>query len=239
MSAEVIAGDLGLDLYTVNLATVVDKYVGETEKNLERIFTEAAGVNGVLLFDEGRRDFRQAFGSTGRARPLREHGKRVFVAAHRNLRRPRHPRHQPAGQPGRGLHSPTGHRGRFPGPRRAAAPRALGRLSRSYSAPFVRCGPGLPRRFLRTGRRAHPVGRRHRRVPGRRGRPLGEHGRPRRRGRPGIPQARAAGAGTRIRKIRRSPVRAQSERLLRFIDLGWSVRTKRIIRTGVRYRWAD
>jgi winged helix domain-containing protein/ATPase family protein associated with various cellular activities (AAA) len=52
MSAEVIAYDLGLDLYTVDLATVVDKYVGETEKNLERIFTEAAGVNGVLLFDE-------------------------------------------------------------------------------------------------------------------------------------------------------------------------------------------
>ena len=52
MSAEVLAGDLGLDLYTVNLATVVDKYVGETEKNLERIFTEADGVNAVLLFDE-------------------------------------------------------------------------------------------------------------------------------------------------------------------------------------------
>ncbi|GAB2630553.1 ATP-binding protein [Streptomyces capparidis] len=52
MSAEVIAADLGLDLYTVDLATVIDKYVGETEKNLERIFTEAAGVNGVILFDE-------------------------------------------------------------------------------------------------------------------------------------------------------------------------------------------
>lgn len=52
MSAEVVAADLGLDLYTVDLATVIDKYVGETEKNLERIFTEAAGVNGVLLFDE-------------------------------------------------------------------------------------------------------------------------------------------------------------------------------------------
>jgi hypothetical protein len=52
MSAEVIASELGLDLYAVNLATVIDKYVGETEKNLERIFTEAAGVNGVLLFDE-------------------------------------------------------------------------------------------------------------------------------------------------------------------------------------------
>ena len=52
MSAEVIAGELGLDLYTIDLATVVDKYVGETEKNLERIFTEAGGVNAVLLFDE-------------------------------------------------------------------------------------------------------------------------------------------------------------------------------------------
>lgn len=52
MSAEVIASDLGLDVYTVNLATVVDKYIGETEKNLERIFAEAGGVNAVLFFDE-------------------------------------------------------------------------------------------------------------------------------------------------------------------------------------------
>lgn len=52
MTAEVIADDLGLDLYSVNLAAVVDKYVGETEKNLERIFAEASGVNAVLLFDE-------------------------------------------------------------------------------------------------------------------------------------------------------------------------------------------
>ena len=52
MSAEVVAADLGMDLYVIDLSTVVDKYVGETEKNLERIFTEAAGVNGVLLFDE-------------------------------------------------------------------------------------------------------------------------------------------------------------------------------------------
>jgi AAA+ superfamily predicted ATPase len=52
MSAEVIAADLGLDLYTVDLSSVIDKYVGETEKNLERIFSEAAGVNAVLFFDE-------------------------------------------------------------------------------------------------------------------------------------------------------------------------------------------
>jgi hypothetical protein len=52
MAAEVIAADLGMDLYAVDLATVVDKYIGETEKNLERIFSEAEGVNGVILFDE-------------------------------------------------------------------------------------------------------------------------------------------------------------------------------------------
>lgn len=52
MAAEVIAADLELDLYAVDLSSVIDKYVGETEKNLERIFTGAAGVNAVLLFDE-------------------------------------------------------------------------------------------------------------------------------------------------------------------------------------------
>ncbi len=52
MAAEVLAAELGLDLYAVDLATVVDKYVGETEKNLDRIFAEAERVNGVLLFDE-------------------------------------------------------------------------------------------------------------------------------------------------------------------------------------------
>jgi hypothetical protein len=52
MSAEVMAGELGLDLYVIDLSTVIDKYVGETEKNLDRIFSEADRVNGVLLFDE-------------------------------------------------------------------------------------------------------------------------------------------------------------------------------------------
>ena len=52
MGAEAMASSLGLDLYQVNLATVVDKYIGETEKNLERIFAAAEGVNGVILFDE-------------------------------------------------------------------------------------------------------------------------------------------------------------------------------------------
>jgi len=52
LASEVIAGELGLDLYVIDLSTVVDKYIGETEKNLDRIFVEADRVNGVLLFDE-------------------------------------------------------------------------------------------------------------------------------------------------------------------------------------------
>jgi SpoVK/Ycf46/Vps4 family AAA+-type ATPase len=52
ISAEVVAHDLGLDLYVIDLSTVIDKYVGETEKNLDRIFAEADRLNGVLLFDE-------------------------------------------------------------------------------------------------------------------------------------------------------------------------------------------
>jgi SpoVK/Ycf46/Vps4 family AAA+-type ATPase len=52
MSAEVIANDLGLDLYKIDLSSVVSKYIGETEKNLNRIFTEAEHSNVILFFDE-------------------------------------------------------------------------------------------------------------------------------------------------------------------------------------------
>ncbi|MDZ7309069.1 MAG: AAA family ATPase [candidate division KSB1 bacterium] len=52
MAAEVIANDLGLDLYKIDLSAVVSKYIGETEKNLNRIFTEAEHSNAILFFDE-------------------------------------------------------------------------------------------------------------------------------------------------------------------------------------------
>jgi ATPase family associated with various cellular activities (AAA) len=52
MAAQVIAGELGLELFRIDLATVVSKYIGETEKNLDGIFTAAEGSNAILLFDE-------------------------------------------------------------------------------------------------------------------------------------------------------------------------------------------
>ncbi len=52
MAAEIIANELGLDLFRIDLSRVVSKYIGETEKNLERIFAAAVRSNSVLLFDE-------------------------------------------------------------------------------------------------------------------------------------------------------------------------------------------
>jgi SpoVK/Ycf46/Vps4 family AAA+-type ATPase len=52
LSAEVIAAELGMSLFRVNVANVVSKYIGETEKNLTKVFAEARGSHSVLLFDE-------------------------------------------------------------------------------------------------------------------------------------------------------------------------------------------
>ena len=52
MAASIIARALELDLYKIDLAAVVSKYIGETEKNLDRIFAEGQTSNAVLFFDE-------------------------------------------------------------------------------------------------------------------------------------------------------------------------------------------
>ena len=52
MAAEVLAGELQLDLYRIDLSAVVSKYIGETEKNLSRVFAAAEESGAILLFDE-------------------------------------------------------------------------------------------------------------------------------------------------------------------------------------------
>ena len=52
MAAEVLAGDLGLDLFRIDLSSVVSKYIGETEKNLRRVFDAAEDGGTILFFDE-------------------------------------------------------------------------------------------------------------------------------------------------------------------------------------------
>jgi SpoVK/Ycf46/Vps4 family AAA+-type ATPase len=52
MAASILAQELGLDLYKIDLSTVVSKYIGETEKQLSQIFREAQSSNASLFFDE-------------------------------------------------------------------------------------------------------------------------------------------------------------------------------------------
>jgi hypothetical protein len=52
LAAEVLAGELGLDLFVIDLSQVISKYIGETEKNLRKVFDAAEGGGALLLFDE-------------------------------------------------------------------------------------------------------------------------------------------------------------------------------------------
>ena len=52
MAADVLGTELRLDVYRIDLSAVVSKYIGETEKNLRKIFDEAEGGGSILLFDE-------------------------------------------------------------------------------------------------------------------------------------------------------------------------------------------
>ncbi|MBN1372015.1 MAG: ATP-binding protein [Anaerolineaceae bacterium] len=52
MAAQIIAGELGLSLYRIDLSSVVSKYIGETEKNLAEVFSQAEASNAILFFDE-------------------------------------------------------------------------------------------------------------------------------------------------------------------------------------------
>ncbi|HZH31995.1 MAG TPA: ATP-binding protein [Pyrinomonadaceae bacterium] len=59
MAAGLLAHEQGVDLYKVDLSAVVSKYVGETEKNLSRVFAEAEDANAIIFFDEGEALFGQ------------------------------------------------------------------------------------------------------------------------------------------------------------------------------------
>ena len=52
MAAGIVARDLGLELFKIDLSRIVDRYIGETEKNLGRLFDEATEARAILLFDE-------------------------------------------------------------------------------------------------------------------------------------------------------------------------------------------
>ena len=96
MAAEVIANELGLDIYKIDLSGVVSKYIGETEKNLDRIFTAAENSNAILFFDEAD----ALFGKRSEVRDSHDRYANIEIilpaAKDGGVRGHRDPGHQPA-----------------------------------------------------------------------------------------------------------------------------------------------
>jgi SpoVK/Ycf46/Vps4 family AAA+-type ATPase len=75
MAAELLARKGGVDLYKVDLSAVVSKYVGETEKNLSRVFAEAEDSNAIIFFDEAD----ALFGKRGEVKEARDRWANIEV----------------------------------------------------------------------------------------------------------------------------------------------------------------
>lgn len=75
MAAELLGREYGMQLYKVDLSAVVSKYVGETEKNLSKVFTEAEDANAILFFDEGE----ALFGKRGEVKDARDRWANIEV----------------------------------------------------------------------------------------------------------------------------------------------------------------
>ncbi len=87
MTACLLGKSTGRPVYRIDLSQVVSKYIGETEKNLARIFDQAEHKNWILFFDEADALFGKRTGNPRCPRPLRQPGGVVSPATHRNLRR--------------------------------------------------------------------------------------------------------------------------------------------------------
>ena len=172
MAAEIIAGELGLDLYKIDLSGVVSKYIGETEKNLDAHLQRGRERQRDPVLRRGRRAVRQALRGARLPRPLRQHRDRLPAAADGGVRGRRHPGHQPAPEHGRGVRPAAALRRRVPLPRRRAARPHLGAAVPRRGRPrpghrFRPSGPAVPGH-----RRQHQEHRALRRLPrGHRARP--------------------------------------------------------------------
>ena len=172
MAAEVLARELDLDLYRIDLAGVVNKYIGETEKNLRRIFAAAEESGAILFFDEADALF-------GKRTDVRDsHDRYANIEVDYLLQRmeaytrPRDPGNEPQVGARSGVPAAPPIPRRFPvprgGPPAAHLAEGLAADRADRSARFRRSGAARP------GRREHPERRHQCGIP-RRGRRPGDH----------------------------------------------------------------
>ena len=129
MAAQVLARALDLELYRVDLAEVVNKYIGETEKRLAQVFDECERGNVMVFFDEAD----ALFGQRTRSRDAHDRFANIeidyLLQRMEHVRRRRGPRHQPQGRPRPGVPAPAARRSSTSCRRRAAERRRLWELA--------------------------------------------------------------------------------------------------------------
>ena len=119
MAAQVLARELDRELCRVDLAEVVNKYIGETEKTAEARFRNLRARAGGVVLRRSRCAVRPAHAGQGRPRPLRQYSDRLPVAAHGAVRRRGHTGHEPEKRPRFRVPAPAAIHRRFPGAGRA------------------------------------------------------------------------------------------------------------------------
>lgn len=121
MVAGLIASELGLDLYQVDLSKIVSKWIGETEKNLSELFDAAEAGHAILLFDEADSLFAGTPRRAVEQRSLRQPRGELPAPAHGVVRRRGHPHDQPRDRDRRGVPAPAVVARRLPGARAGRA----------------------------------------------------------------------------------------------------------------------
>ena len=172
MAGEVLANELKLDLYRIDLSQVISKYIGETEKNLRRVFDAADEGAAILLFDEAD----ALFGKRSEVKDSHDRYANIEVSyllqRMETYRGPRHPDHQPQRRARRRLPAPHPIRGRVSVPRS----RPAREIWRAFPAADAHRGPAhRSARALKRRRRQHPEHRHGRRVSRRRRRRTRAH----------------------------------------------------------------
>ena len=175
MAAEVLADELRLDLYRIDLSQVVSKYIGETEKNLRRVFDAAEEGGAMLLFDEAD----ALFGKRSEVKDSHDRYANIEVSyllqRMESLPRTGDSDHQHEKRAGYGFSPPHPLRRAVSVPRRRAARRDL---AAHLPAEHADRGAGREQAgAAQRGGREHPQHRAARRVPGGGCGRAGAHGR--------------------------------------------------------------
>ena len=158
MAAEAIAAEVGMPIFRIDLSQVVDKYIGETEKNLSRLFDAADSGDAILFFDEAdalfgkRTEVKDAHDRYANLRGQLPSGTDGAVSGHGD------PGLEPPQGSGRGLPAPVARHRHLSAARggRAAAHLAGGD---AQGRGLPRAGPFVPGRTSAAVGRAYPLGR--------------------------------------------------------------------------------